>query len=87
MINSLIGKQSHFIESFSKELFLAPINIPVIIFGLLIRSLGQGCRDAICEECLEFYIGAIVMYYLPVSWKVILLYIFSKVLRHAIILI
>lgn len=38
VIDSSFGKESHFIKSLRDVLFLAPINIPIFIFSLIVLS-------------------------------------------------
>lgn len=87
MVDSFVGKEPNAIECFGDELFLAPVDIPVFLFSLLIPSFSQARRDAVSKKSLELNIRTMISLEVPVDWKVIFLYIFSKVLRHAIILI
>lgn len=58
MINTLIRKQSHLIQSLIKKLFLAPINIPILLLRFFIPSFDHSTRDAVIEVCFELYLWA-----------------------------
>lgn len=54
MVDSFFGEESDFIQSFIDELFLAPVDVPVVIFGLLVSSGLKSFWDAVGEIGLEF---------------------------------
>ena len=53
MIDSLVREQPHFIQGFRDELLLAPVNIPIIFFGLFICASLHGGLDAVDKVGLE----------------------------------
>ena len=58
MIDPFLREEPDLIESVRDELLLAPVDIPIIIFGLSITPPLEGVRYAITEECFEFNIRA-----------------------------
>ena len=58
MIDSFIGKQPYFIQSLIEKLLLTPVNIPLVIICTFVAPGCEGCRDAVHEVGLEFYLGA-----------------------------
>ena len=59
MVDAFLGMESYFVEGVGDELFFAPVDVPVIIFGLTIVAMEHGFLDAIGEESLELDIVAI----------------------------
>lgn len=56
MVDALIGKEPYLIECLCDELFLAPIDVPVIIVSLPILATQQRLLNAVREEGLELYL-------------------------------
>lgn len=82
MVDSFIGVESDFVEGFRDELFLTPVNIPVIVFGLFILTVEQSLLNTIDEKGLKFHLRTKSHKSLQVQRVVVLLYVLSKVLRH-----
>ena len=53
MVDSFLWEESNLVECFRDELFLAPVDVPVIVFCLAILSVGERLLDAVGEEGLE----------------------------------
>lgn len=58
VVDSLFWKEANFIECLGNILFLAPVNVPIIIFSLSVLSAEHCFLDAIGEVSLEFDIVA-----------------------------
>jgi hypothetical protein len=54
MVDFAFWEQSNFIERFRYELFLAPINVPIVILSLLILSIYECLLNAVNKKCLKF---------------------------------
>lgn len=63
MVDSFIGIEPNFIEGFRDELFFAPVDIPVILFGLFVLSGKHGFLNAVHKKCLEFNLRTMVRYW------------------------
>jgi hypothetical protein len=57
MVDAFIRKQSNFVQGFIDELLFAPVDVPVVVFGLAVSPPGHGLLDAIGEESFEFDIA------------------------------
>jgi hypothetical protein len=82
MVDFSIGIEADFIEGFGDELFLAPVDIPVVVFGLFILTAEEGLLNTVDKKGLEFHFRAKSSKFLQVQRVVVLLYVLSKVLRH-----
>jgi len=58
VVDSLFWKETNFVECLGNILFLAPVNIPIIIFSLSVLSAEHCFLDAIGEVSLEFDVVA-----------------------------
>ena len=56
MVDSFLWEESYLIEGLVYELFFAPVDVPVIIFSLLITSRRESLLNAVGEEGFEFNI-------------------------------
>lgn len=57
MIDAFVGEQPDLVQSFGNELLLAPVNVPVILIGLLILPGKEGFQDAVGEKGFELDLG------------------------------
>ena len=53
MVDPLVGKQSQFVESIRQMLFLAPVDIPIVIVALLVAPFEETGGDAVGEVSFE----------------------------------
>lgn len=60
MVESFIREEPNFVKGLGDELLLAPVNIPVIVFRLLVCSIQEHCWDAVGEVRFEFDVGAML---------------------------
>ena len=60
MVDSFVGKEADFVEGFRDELFLAPVDIPVVFLRLLILTVEQRLLNTVDEEGFEFHLGTIL---------------------------
>lgn len=58
MVDALLGEEADLIEGLRDELLLAPVDIPIVVLGLMVLAGSQGLLDAIGEVCLELYLVA-----------------------------
>jgi len=58
MVDPLVGEQPYFVKGFWYELFLAPINIPVVVLGLLEVPFEECGWYAVGEIGFKFDVGA-----------------------------
>jgi len=60
MVDSSVWIESDFVQGFGNELFLAPVNIPVVFFSLFVLSVHKSLLNAVYKKCLEFQVGTMV---------------------------
>lgn len=82
MVDPLVREEPDFVQRFGDELLLAPVDIPIVVFGLFVGAVEQARLDAVGEIGLELDFGAAVMRRVRVEGEQVLFYVFSKVLRH-----
>jgi hypothetical protein len=58
VVDAFFRKESYFIEGLRDVLFLTPVYIPVIVFGLAVVASKHGFLDAVGEIGLEFDVVA-----------------------------
>ena len=58
MVDALVRKQPHFVQSFVEELFFAPIYIPVFVVSFFIASVEHGGRNTVIKKSFELDFGA-----------------------------
>ena len=58
MIDSFVREKTNAIKCFGYEVLFAPINVPVIVFGLSIASVLKCSLNAVIKVCFEFNIRA-----------------------------
>lgn len=75
MVDSLMRLQMSVVENVVNLISFNPKNIPVITLCFFVSSLSEGLQHAVSERCLEFYLTEVVH-------VVVLLNVFSKILRH-----
>ena len=54
MVDTFIGKKSHFIQSFWYKLFFAPVDIPIISISLFPTPTLKGTLNTVIKECFKF---------------------------------
>ena len=79
MIDSFIGVKPDFVKSLGDELFLTPVNIPVIFFGLFILAIEKGLLNTIDKESFEFKLRTGLEKEVQMKGIMILFYILTKV--------
>jgi len=57
MVDSFVRKEPYLIKSVVDELLFAPVDIPVVIFCLLVPPSVKGLLNTIGEEGFEFDIA------------------------------
>ncbi len=82
MVDFFIGVESDFIKGFRDKLLFAPVDIPVIFFGLFILTVKQSLLNTIDEKSLKFHFSTKSSKFLQVQRVMVLLYVLSKVLWH-----
>jgi hypothetical protein len=58
VVDSFVGEEANLIEGFGYKLLLAPVDVPVIFFGLRVLASEHGLLDAVLEEGLELDVAA-----------------------------
>lgn len=53
MVDTLIGKKPHFIQSFGYKLFFAPVDIPIISISLFPTPPLKGTLNTVIKECFK----------------------------------
>jgi hypothetical protein len=82
MVDSFVREESDFIKSLRNELFLTPINIPVIFLGLFILTINKSLLNTINKESFKFKLRTKVKNKIQVKRIMIFFDILSKVFRH-----
>lgn len=57
MVDAFFWEESYFIKGLRDVLFLTPVNIPIIVFGLTVLASKHGFLDAVGEIGLELDVG------------------------------
>lgn len=58
VVDALLGEEADLIERFGDVLLLAPVDIPIVVLGLVVLAGSQGLLDAVGEVGLELYLVA-----------------------------
>jgi hypothetical protein len=58
VVDSSVWEESYLIECFRDVFLFAPVDVPVVFFGLRVVPADHGFLDAVLEEGFEFDVGA-----------------------------
>ncbi len=58
VVDAPVGEEPYLVECFGDELLLAPVDVPVVVFGLAVGAAGQSLLDAVGEVGLELDFAA-----------------------------
>ena len=53
MVYPSVGVESDFIQGLGNELLFAPVNVPVILFGLFVLAILQSLLNEVDEKSFE----------------------------------
>jgi hypothetical protein len=57
VVDALFRKEPYLIERLRNVLLLTPVNVPVVLFRLVVLTTGERLLDAVGEESLELDLG------------------------------
>ena len=80
MVDSFVRVEPDSFKSFRDELFLAPVDVPIIIFGLSIVPFFHCLKDAVGEERFVLYFGTELVEVVLMERIMLLFDVLSKVL-------
>lgn len=72
MIDSFVGLHSHSVKGLRYELFLTPVNIPIICLCLGVLMLAKSLHNAVSEKCFEFNLRSMIALSITEGWGTVI---------------